>query len=414
MHFSIPFWSLSRKAGLRGLYLFVTAAAIAGAHAQDSAEPFRYGYYKGLEFRTVSEIDERVYQNRQLLYSTEITNRVAVQVLNIENGTATLQSNMKVLERAEKGNLFIWNDETNRTFQTDGRGRLIKSDLFPSLNHIPVFPEEPIRPGSRWTAAGTEVIDLKPLFQLDEKIQLETNVSYLYRNTIKIEGKSFALFSISYRIEEDLSGRFDQSRAPLSLLPETVRGDHDIELYWDAERDLPVRSSGSFETVFQMRDGTTYRFEGYAAGRLLLNQPLQMESAKRELEEELRKADLQAEVTEAEDGLSISIDHILFVPDQASMLPGQEQKLEKISKVLFGFPEQDIMIIGHTADTGQPESEQKLSEERAAEMARYFLRNGVKSENQMIIKGAGAAQPVTEDPEESEKNRRVEITLLGN
>jgi len=74
-----------------------------------------------------------------------------------------------------------------------------------------------------------------------------------------------------------------------------------------------------------------------------------------------------------------------------------------------------IMIVGNTDADGSDNYNQKLSEERAKNIANIFSKNGVKI-NKMYYKGSGESNPiaVNNTKEGKAKNRRVEIVEVVN
>ncbi len=72
-----------------------------------------------------------------------------------------------------------------------------------------------------------------------------------------------------------------------------------------------------------------------------------------------------------------------------------------------------IELIGHTDKEGTEEFNQKLSEDRAKEVAKYFNNNGIDS-LRVFTKGVGEIQPIFNkgSDEEMAKNRRVEIYIV--
>ena len=68
---------------------------------------------------------------------------------------------------------------------------------------------------------------------------------------------------------------------------------------------------------------------------------------------------------------------------------------------------------GHTASTGNEKGEQRLSEERARNIALELSKRGI-AEDKFICKGSGGRKPVASNatPEGKARNRRVEITIL--
>lgn len=76
---------------------------------------------------------------------------------------------------------------------------------------------------------------------------------------------------------------------------------------------------------------------------------------------------------------------------------------------------QKILIVGHTDADGSSESNRKLSEKRAREVAKIFSDAGVPKEN-IYFQGAGESRPVASNMtrEGKAKNRRVEIVEIDS
>ena len=92
----------------------------------------------------------------------------------------------------------------------------------------------------------------------------------------------------------------------------------------------------------------------------------------------------------------------------------EKVKLRQIAEILSQFPDNDLLISGHTALAGTAEARQKLSEERAAAVAEYLVELGVKDKYHVFARGFGADKPVADNHTEAGKarNRRVEITIM--
>ena len=78
------------------------------------------------------------------------------------------------------------------------------------------------------------------------------------------------------------------------------------------------------------------------------------------------------------------------------------------------YPDNDLLISGHTALAGSAKARQELSEKRAQAVASYLVELGVKDAYHIFSKGFGAEKPIAENTTEEgrARNRRVEITIL--
>lgn len=126
-----------------------------------------------------------------------------------------------------------------------------------------------------------------------------------------------------------------------------------------------------------------------------------------------KKSKIDVEVSSTPAGIKLSINNLQFKADSSELLPDEIERLTKIAEILRSVPGAQLLVEGHTADTGNPVGEQNLSEERARAIAEALVQRGVKPER-FICKGHGGKRPIASNntPEGKAKNRRVEITIL--
>jgi outer membrane protein OmpA-like peptidoglycan-associated protein len=112
----------------------------------------------------------------------------------------------------------------------------------------------------------------------------------------------------------------------------------------------------------------------------------------------------------------VSLQNVQFLPDSAILQTSEKKKLDAIAEILKRYPDRDLLITGHTALAGTETGRQKLSEARAAAVGNYLLQNRVRQEDQIVIRGMGAREPIADNRSEEgmRQNRRVEITILEN
>lgn len=123
-----------------------------------------------------------------------------------------------------------------------------------------------------------------------------------------------------------------------------------------------------------------------------------------------------AEVQRIGEGIKITFDSgILFDIDKSDLRPVSKTSLAKLAKILNKYPDTNILIEGHTDNTGSDDHNMSLSKDRAQSVAFNLATLEVKSAR-FSIAGFGETQPiVTNDtPEGRQKNRRVDIAVLAN
>jgi outer membrane protein OmpA-like peptidoglycan-associated protein len=89
--------------------------------------------------------------------------------------------------------------------------------------------------------------------------------------------------------------------------------------------------------------------------------------------------------------------------------------LTELSKTLQKYDDTNILIEGHTDNTGTEVYNMNLSQKRASNVAKYLKDQGVKS-GRVITEGYGENQPLAsnETTEGRQNNRRVEVAIYAN
>ena len=105
--------------------------------------------------------------------------------------------------------------------------------------------------------------------------------------------------------------------------------------------------------------------------------------------------------------------NLLFDFNKANIKPEHVQEINRLAKQLNKYDLHKLKIVGHTDDIGNPEYNQKLSEERAQSVASIFVQQGFK-QNDLTAVGRGSSQPFV--PNTSDENRantrRVAVIII--
>ena len=114
-----------------------------------------------------------------------------------------------------------------------------------------------------------------------------------------------------------------------------------------------------------------------------------------------------------EEGWSLGLpERLLFDFNKSDIKPENGKEIVRLAKQLNKYDLQKLKIVGHTDDIGNPEYNQKLSEERAQSVAGIFLNEGFKQTNLNVI-GRGSNQPFVPNTSDENRasNRRVAIII---
>ncbi|MBT32546.1 MAG: hypothetical protein CMO01_23020 [Thalassobius sp.] len=114
-------------------------------------------------------------------------------------------------------------------------------------------------------------------------------------------------------------------------------------------------------------------------------------------------------------GTTVRLNNIFFENAKAELMETSFSELNKVIKLMQENDQMEILISGHTDAVGSDDSNQKLSENRAASVMQYLIDNGIHK-SRISSKGFGESNPVADNNTEDGKqlNRRVEFTILKN
>lgn len=103
---------------------------------------------------------------------------------------------------------------------------------------------------------------------------------------------------------------------------------------------------------------------------------------------------------------------ILFDHNSAGLRSTSRETLNELAQNFAQYPDNVIIVEGHTDSTGADKYNQTLSEQRAANVADYLIDRGVRAGN-ITVYGFGESRPKsTNDTAEGRQlNRRVEINI---
>jgi len=131
---------------------------------------------------------------------------------------------------------------------------------------------------------------------------------------------------------------------------------------------------------------------------------------------EIKQAVPDAQVERVGEGINMTFNSgLLFMINSSALSEAARTNLEKVAGVFVKYPETNILIEGHTDDTGSPEYNMELSRKRAYSVSEYLQTKGV-STSRMNVKWYGETQPKVPNTNEANRslNRRVEVAVTAN
>jgi outer membrane protein OmpA-like peptidoglycan-associated protein len=137
-----------------------------------------------------------------------------------------------------------------------------------------------------------------------------------------------------------------------------------------------------------------------------------MDKQAEELERELKTA----KVERIGEGIRVAFDAgILFDVNSADLRPAAKRDIEKLVETLKKYPGTNVLVEGHTDNTGSRELNQRLSERRAESVTTYARSLGVEP-GRLTTKGYGFDQPIADNATAAgrQENRRVEVAIFAS
>ena len=274
---------------------------------------------------------------------------------------------------------------------------------FPLYRGIPTIPQRALTAGESWEARAEVVID--PLWQ-GRFTHVPVYVRYLFEGSEEYQGRRVLRISGRYAVR--YSGGLDPSGDPELA---AVSGSHDLTILLDAASGELVLLRDMIEQQHRYRNGPAIAFRGFSLTWNSRSAPLDTQQIDAEMRRNLEQE--RVAVSESSVGITLTLSDILFVADQAVMLPGQGSGLDAVARALRSVPQASLLVVGHTADIGLTENQYRLSVERAETVIAELTARGIAAER-FIYEGRGGSEPVAGNTTAAGRaqNRRVEITIL--
>jgi outer membrane protein OmpA-like peptidoglycan-associated protein len=395
---------------------------------------FFYKYKTGDKYRVVSKVNMDIFVDHGLRYRSEIVNRIAMEIIAVNGGSSTQSAVFQSAETtvpiggagsgansgagsgANSGanaaeNTFTWAKDYQAEFEQDALGRMtVGSEYFmPNVRDVPVFPGRDLSEGETWVAGGTEVHDFRDSYGIEKPYSIPFTALYTYVGLKMWKEKEYPAFTVSYKF------LLEPEAVPGKVYPRRIQGSSDQTVDWDTDHGQAAAYEEYFRTVFGLSDGQTWEYRGRAEAEVVEAPPMEKEEMAKNIAEEIAEIP-DATVRVSDEGIVISLENIQFAPDSAALRPSEFSKLDAIAEILLKYSDRDILVGGHTALAGTVAGRLRLSQERAAAVAAYFINKKVRSADRVVVRGYGAERPIADNrtQEGIQRNRRVEITILEN
>lgn len=132
--------------------------------------------------------------------------------------------------------------------------------------------------------------------------------------------------------------------------------------------------------------------------------------------QELTQAVPTAEVQRVSEGINMTFDSsMMFAINSSTLNESYKGDLAAAAGVFNKYGDTNLMIEGHTDNTGTDAINNPLSQKRAQAVSSYLQSQGVAG-SRLQVKSYGSTKPKypNDSPENQAKNRRVEIGIWAN
>jgi outer membrane protein OmpA-like peptidoglycan-associated protein len=295
------------------------------------------------------------------------------------------------------------------TLNAEGRMRIADDRGFPAIRNFPVYEPDGVTEGSTWTADGQRAVD--PLNE-GKTFLVPFTAVYEYKGVEEYKGIPVHRIEASYKSNAGIS---ELSARPSGVFTDDgstslskVSGKHDVTVLIAVENGVTLLSRDILDETFSWSDGKNVRFKGFTLCFTQSIVPLDDEKIKKDM-----KNTAGIELEPVDSGLRLSIRNLQFASDSAELLPSEDARLDLIAASLSKIDGRTFLVEGHTAATGRPEAELRLSIERAKRIVDELSARGIP-QGRFIYKGWGGTKPLGDNSSDSGRgfNRRVELTIL--
>jgi outer membrane protein OmpA-like peptidoglycan-associated protein len=388
----------------------IIIALLPAAICQGAEKPVTAVFPPDGKFTYVERADLRRYESGKYV---GLENREVKGILqqSMNALTATVEGTFYVLQALDHGGAHTAQEidhEVPVTYSISPDGTLaVRGDAaYPTLRGFPVIPAAGISVGDHWTGVGTRMVD--PLHD-GKYSRTKFFADYRYNGDVVQGGKASRAITATYAV------RYSSGEDPAGdIRLKSLTGIHEVSIQLSLPAGAIAFMSDRVDEMYTFADGTSVQLKGFILTWFTTTTPLNREETAATITKKLEESGTKDVVVEQKkEGLSVSLNNIHFVAEQAAFLPDELPRLEALAGALKLVTHRSFRVIGHTADVGTKESQKDLSVKRAKAVVDFLASHGISAER-FLYEGRGGTEPVAPNDTEQNmaKNRRVEIFIL--
>lgn len=381
------------------------------SYTQTISHKFFWNLKVGERIESVKTADVEYYENGLLKKTYKERNIVDLTVIAIApKGGYRVSGVFKIFRLYDGNSVFHLEEEYSSDFiiHTNGNFEVPYNYFMPNVRHIPTFPDKEISLTHSWNSEAMEIVKVNNA----PNLAMALSADYLFAN-IEINENNDPLAVIQYHIMTDK----DLLQAGLSRngYPERIYGFNYGTFLWDMNKNIPVSQTERYQILFGYGKNLSYLSLQY---KMNIISTYEIYSTITEEENELNRKKLEDNLNDdvvvdtVPEGLVIRLGEILFDTDSYTLKEDAKDTVDNIiNAIKQTYPDREIIVEGHTDNTGEANYNQALSEKRAKTVADYILPK--LEHDKLSYRGFGDKEPIAsnDNPDGRQKNRRVDIII---
>ena len=381
------------------------------SYTQTISHKFFWNLKVGERIESVKTADVEYYENRLLKKTYKERNIVDLTVIAIApKGGYRVSGVFKIFRLYDGNSVFHLEEEYSSDFiiHTNGKFEVPYNYFMPNVRHIPTFPDKEISLTHSWNSEAMEIVKVNNA----PNLAMALSADYLFAN-IETNENNDPLAVIQYHIMTDK----DLLQAGLSRngYPERIYGFNYGTFLWDMNKNIPVSQTERYQILFGYGKNLSYLSLQY---KMNIISTYKIYSTITEEENEINRKKLEDNLNDdvvvdtVPEGLVIRLGEILFDTDSYTLKEDAKDTVDNIiNAIKQTYPDREIIVEGHTDNTGEANYNQALSEKRAKTVADYILPK--LEHDKLSYRGFGDKEPIAsnDNPDGRQKNRRVDIII---